>query len=241
MQTAARELYNLTVTMNSHFKRGSGDDALKAGDLGSDFDELILKYIDLANGVRDEIMRADFRNDDRAHELSDRLREIQKEVINALSKRGNKGTSGPLVTEVVVVKLQSIAEQIENVGVSSASVTTRQDMIKQTEELIAEVKTWEIEDYAKRTLLIQLNNVARVIQAADTYAASELRYFVKSIIADFAAEFTQMDKKHQTHLERLVRWGRCCVFAGTTFLGLTSDVVAITAALPSPPKLLGKI
>ena len=238
-ETAARELYDITAKLNPSFIKGSGDVALEAGDLASDFADLIVKYSGLTRDVRDEIMRASFRNEDRVDTLIKRLNGIQKEVMNALSTRGVAGTSGPLVSKVVVAEVLSIAEQIENAGVSSVSTATREDMVKETEALIADVKDWDLEGYAKQALLIQLNHVTRVIQAADTYSASELRFRVKAIIADFASEFTQMDKKHQTHLERLVLWGRRGFFAGTIFLGLTADVTSITAALPAPPKLLG--
>jgi hypothetical protein len=238
-ETAARELYDLILKMNLNFRKGSGEKALEAGDLGTDFAALIVNFSGLTRDVRDEIMRADFPNEGRFDTLIERLSGIQKDVMNALSKRGVGGTTGPLVEEIVAERALSVAEQIENAGVSSVSLATRQDMMKATEELIAEVKKWDLEDYAKRTLLIQLNHVTRVIQAADTYSASELRFRVKAIIADFASEFTQMDKKHQTKLERLVLWGRRGFFAGTIFLGLTADATSIMAALPPPTKLLG--
>ena len=238
-ETAARELYDMTVKMNRRFKKGSGAVALEAGDLGSDFAGIIVKFSNLTRDVHDEIMRANFSSEGRAYTLIERLNGIQKEVMNAIVKRGNAGISAPLVSEVVVERVLGITEQIENAGVSSVSSATREDMVKETEALIADVKDWDLEDYAKQILLIQLNHVTRVIQAADTYSASELRFRVKAIIADFASEFTQMDKMHQTHLERLVRWGRCGFFVGTVFLGLTADVTSITAALPAPPKLIG--
>lgn len=239
-KTAARELYNLIEKMNLSFKKGSGGKALSDGDLGSDFADLIIKFSGFIRDARDEIMRANFSDEGRVDTLIDRLNGIQKEVINALSKRGVGGISGQLVGEICAERALGIAEQIENAGVSSVSPATREDMIKETEALIADVKDWNLEDYAKQTLLIQLNHVARVIQAADTYSASELRFRVKAIIADFASEFTQMDKKHQTQLERLVLWAHRGFFAGTIFLGLTADVTSIMAALPSPPKLIGK-
>lgn len=226
--------------MNLIFKKGSGQKALESGDLGSDFADLIIKVSALTCDARDEIMRAAFLDESRAGTLIDRLNGTQKEVMNALSKRGSGGTSGPLVGQVSAERILSIAEQIENAGVSSAASATREDMIRETEALIAEVKDWDLDGYAKQTLLVQLNHVTRVIQAADTYSASDLRFRVKAIIADFASEFVQMDKKHQTQLERLVLWGRRGFFAGTIFLGLTADITSITAALPSPPKLIGK-
>lgn len=238
--TSARELYELIVEMNTLFTKGSGEKILENSDLGSDISDLIVKVSDLTRDVRDEILRARFPDEGRFDSLIERLNQIQRDLLNALSTRGRSGTSGPLVSQIVAERAQGIAEQIENADVSSTLSVTREAMINETESLIADVKDWDLEDYAKQTLLIQLNHVARVIQAADMYSASELRFRVKSIIADFASEFAQMDKKHQTKLERLVLWGQRGFFAGTVLLGLTADVTSITAALPPPPKLLGK-
>lgn len=237
--TAARELYVLISEMNKVFKKGSGDEILKTTSLANDFAELIVKVSGLFRDSRDDVMQVKFLDEKRVDTLLDRLNSVQNAVLNALAKRGVGGTTGPLVQDVELERLLGIAEQIENAGVASVPAVTREKMILETESLIADVKNWEMEDYAKHTLLMQLNHVTRVIQAADTYSASELRYHVKAIIADFASEFTTMDKKYQTHLERLVLWARRGFFAGTIYLGLTADVATIVAALPAPPKLLG--
>lgn len=239
-ETAARELYVLTDRMNATFRKSSGEKALEAGKLSDDFAGLIAKLTGLVRDTRDEIFRARFPDEERAEDLSKRLDNAQRGVLNALTKRGAGNTSGPLVSEVTIERLLSIAEQVENAGISSAAAATREDMIRETEALIADVKDWDLEDYAKTTLLMQLRSVARVVDAADAYSASDLRLRVKAIIADFASEFAQMDKKHQTQLDRLVLWARRGFFAGTVLLGLTADVATITAALPAPPRLLGK-
>jgi hypothetical protein len=238
-ETAARELHSLVDRMNAAFMRSSGDKALVLGKLGSDFAELIAEVIGLVRDTREDIVRAEFPTAQRADDLLERLDAAQKAIINALAKRGGGNTNGALVSEVIVERLLSIAEQVENAGISGAASASREDMIRETEALIADVKAWDLEDYAKRALLLQLNNVARVIQASDTYSTADLRLRVKAIIADFASEFAQMDKKHQTQLERLVLWARRGFFAGTVLLGLTADVATITAALPAPPRLLG--
>lgn len=239
-KTAARELHALIEKMNLAFKKGSGAKALKEGQLGDDFAQLVAKVSILCRDACDEINRANFPNEDRYSELLERMTGIQRSLLNALCKRGNDGTSGPLVNEVIVEKARGIAEQIENAGILSQTTTTRKEMIAETEALTEEVKEWEIDEYAKKTLIIQLNHISRIIQSADTYSANELRNHVKAIIADFAAEFVKMDKGYQTYLERLVRWGRQGFFAGTVFLGLTADVATVTALLAAPPKMIGK-
>lgn len=237
---SARKLYDLVRQLDATFRKKSGDAALAELEHARDFADLVLLVVNLARDTREEILRVTFPMDGRNSDLINRLDEAVREIVNALSTRGAGGTTGPLVKDAVIERLLSIAEQLENAGISSHTTATRQDMIRETEALITEVKDWELEDYAKRTLMMQLNYVARVIQAADSYSEGELRLRVKAIIADFASEFATMDKKHQTQLERLAMWGRRGFFAGTVLLGLSADVTTITAALPPPHLMLGK-
>lgn len=235
---AARKLHTLIVDANSAFLASGTVKGLDEAYLINDLGDLITRISDLVRDTSDEIMRADLTVPDRVQTLISRLKDSEKAVMNAICKKGSTAGTARLVPDIVVERFEGIAEQLENAGIRQTTVT-RKEMINETESLIAEVKDWKLEEYAKRTLLLQLDHISRIIHAADTYSESELRMRVKSIIADFATEFSEMDKAHQTHLERLIRWGRCGFFAGTIFLGLTSDVVGITAALPSPPLMIG--
>lgn len=237
--TSARKLYDLVKGMNAACARASGESALSGTDLGRDFAEFVTRLVVLKRDTSDEIMRAQFPSEERTESLIERVDDAQRAVLNALSKRGGT-TRGALVDEVTVERLLSVAEQIENAGISGGLQTSREDMVRETEALIDDVKKWELEDYAKKTLTFQLTSVVRLIQASDTYSAADLRLRIKEIIADFAAEFARMDKKHQTQLDRMVLWARRGFFAGTTFLGLTADVATITGALPPPVRLIGK-
>lgn len=236
--TAGRKLYESLIEMNHVFQRGSGSGVLKDSFLGGDFAAVIVKFTGIVADCRDEILRSRFKDEGHSETLISRLNGIQSITLNALSTRGKAGTTGPLVEETTLAYALGIAEQIENGTSVSVVTTTREEMVSLTEALVAEVKGWDMGEYAKKTLLIQLNNIIRIIQTADTYSDSELRFRVKAIIADFATEFVSMDKNYQSKLEILVRWGRATVFAGTTFLGLTSDAAAVAGLLSPPPKLL---
>lgn len=238
--TSARELYDFTVAMNDRFQELSGGTALNGSNLATDYADLISKFLTMARDTGDEIMRADFPYEGRADDLFDRLNKARVSILNAISSRGGTSAKGPLVSDVVIERLLSIAEQIENSGIFKSEQLDREFMVSETEALLAEVKEWDIEDYAKHTLLVQLNNIVRIIHAADTYSEAELRLRVKSIIADFASEFADMDKKYQTKLDRIVLWARRGFFAGTVLLGLTADLSSVTALLPSPAKMIGK-
>ncbi len=240
-ETAAREFYDLLQETNQAFKRGSGLAAIRHIDSVSDLSELILLLTAKARDTRDEIYSAGFKNPNRHDELTVRLRQIEKSILNELSKRGgNNGTTGSIINEASLERALSIAEQVENAETSSLSHLSREEQIASTETFIAAVKEWDIEEYAKTALLLKLNGVSRVIQAADVYSESELRYRVKAIIADFATEFSNMDKKHRTFFEEIELWARRGFFAGTTVLGLTADTSAVVGLLAPPALQIGQ-
>ena len=234
----SRELHHLLCEINIAFKATSGRKALNGHNLASDFADLIIKVGAMVHECRDEILRTRFKDAERYETLLQRLDAVHREVMNGLSKRGREGITGPVLTDAALFQILSIAEQVENDEVFDTTTISREDMVAETERMISEVKTWHLEDYAEKSMILQLNHISRIIQASDTYSGSELRLRVKAIIADFATEFVEMDKKHQTRLERLVRWGKICCFSGTALIGLTADTSSVVALLSAPQKLL---
>lgn len=237
--TASRRLHSAIVELNGLYKRGPTNKVLSECSLGNDLGKVIITLTGIFSECREEVLKSEFRDDEHYHTLIERLEEIQHSVLMALASRSG-GSQSALVGDVIVERILSLAEQVDNALASEVYKPDRQEMMKETEELIASVKDWDIGDYAKKALLLQLSHIQRIISASDMYSDAELRLRVKAVIADFATEFVEMDKKHQGMLEKVVRWGRCGFFAGTAFLGLTSDVSSVAGLLSAPPKLLSK-
>lgn len=234
---AARQLYQFIQTANTTFARQSSVKAFEKQEIGEDFTSFLTRLFGLVAATKEEILRVSFKNEERNTELISRLDAIVRAVVNTISARGST-TSGPIVNAEQMAHLQSIAEQLENMEVETVPID-RPHMVMETEKLIADVKQWGLRSYAEKTMLMQLKYLVRIIQEADSYSDAELRVRVKSIIADFAAEFTAMDKQYETFMERVVRWGRVTAFAGTALLGLTADATAVAGLLTGPPKLIG--
>lgn len=234
---AARQLYQFIQTANTSFTRLSPTKVFEKNEIGEDFASFLARLHGLVEATKSEILRSSFRNEERNTELITRLDGIVRVILNTVSGRGS-GSTGPIANAEQLAHLQSIAEQLENLGLETKAID-RPQMVRETEQLIAEVKQWGLHSYAEKTMLMQLKNIVRIIQEADSYTDAELRLRVKSIIADFAAEFTAMDKQYETNMERLVRWGRVTAFAGTALLGLTADASAVAGLLTGPPKLIG--
>jgi len=230
----ARILFDFVMELNDFWKSGYGKGAINLGPLDGDAAQIISKISNLTRDIRTEIIRTKFKKADHTDLLLRRLRDIEASFLKTVLSRANPNNNKVLFDTVSIAALEGITELIENSESDLIIKTSRSVMVLETEKLINEIKEWEIEKYAKDALLMQLNYIIRTIQAADLYSDSEIRSQVKSVIADFACEFSSMDKKYQTKLERLVQWGRFGLLSGTTLIGLTADVTAITALLPPP-------
>lgn len=231
---AARRFYEFLSDMNEGFQAGGAAKAIEKLDGCDDIADVIHNLGDLCRQTQDEIFEGSYKVEGQIEKLTDRLITVRKTTTNLIAKRSTTATAGSVVEPAHLLMAETIAELLENGGVSAPDQAPREIMIAQTERLIADVKDWDLDEYAKKILLMKLNSLEKVIQASDIYSERELRLRVKSIIADFAVQFSDWDKKHQTKLERLKQWARTGFFAGTTVLGLTSDVATVTALL-SPP------
>lgn len=233
-ETAARSFLDFVVSLNKAFTTSTPTNALRIAAPNLDIAGVIARISSLSNQTTEELERARFTSDDRRSDMLGRVALVEKSVINALAGRGGANATGPLISEVTIEKLRGVVEQVEEKEITSVPSASREDMMLETEILIKEVKGWELEDYAKKTLLLQLESIQRIIQASDHYSSSDLRGRVKSVIADFAAEFAVHDKQHQRQLERIIGWAKRGFFAGTNILGLTADASSVAGLLPPP-------
>lgn len=232
--TAARRFQLFVEELNRNFKHTSTDVALGKMQPGLDFASAVSRIAALRREASEELYRADFVREERREEFLICIEKIEKQLLNGICRRGSTSSLGPLLSDVHLEQLKSVADQMEEKAISKDTPPDRSDMMRETEALIAEIKTWNLDEYAQKTLLIQLNSIERIIQKADFYSSAELRIKVKCVIADFAIEFAAHDNAYQTHMERLNLWARKGFFAGSILLGLTADVSAVVALLPKP-------
>lgn len=226
----ARKLYDMTTLLNDFWKAGSvGTNPYDGGPT-----QIIREISNLVRDTNAEIVRTRFKKNDHNEVLRDRLIQIENSLIDTILARCNPSRGNHLFDQNTIIQLLGMVEQLENADSQLINTVSRKTMIEETERLLDDIKSWEIDIYAKNALTLQLNQIIRTIHAADLYSDSDLRSQVKSVIADFATEFVEMDKKYQSKLERLVQWGRRAFFGGTTLLGLTSDAASIVALLPAP-------
>lgn len=232
MENPAAELLRIVVTSNDASKNSTKGKLLGTLGVGG-FSSLIGQLASLREDVVEGLNRAPFRREERRAEMIANILDLERNLVNSLVGR-DKNTTGPLIDDASIERLRAIVHHLDENGNDERPKIDRATMMRETEALIADVKEWNLEDHPKRTLLMQLSAMQRIIHAADVYSDREVRKHVKEIIADFTAEFKEMDDKHRTMLERLLGWGRAGFFGGSVILGLTADASAVVALLPPP-------
>lgn len=236
----ARALFDHVSILSKVLERNTLTDGLSKMSIGSSAEEILI-LANLFSEANDEVSRTHFRSKQQQEVLLSRLSECRDIVLNALVSRGGGNTQGKFVPDLLLEKLQNIAEQLEEKDVAVVALVDRKQMILSTEEMIEDINRWNISEYARKSLVIKMNAIQRIIQASSNPSPSEIRLRVKEIIADFNTEFTNMDKEQRTMLEAITKWGKGLFVGGVFVLGLTSDISSVAgllmppvAALPSP-------
>lgn len=231
-QTAARHLFSMMEDYNAAFTKASAQDALHARE--TDFALVAQNMYSLQRATIDEILAANFKASGKQDALRDRVSSVVAAILNNAAARVGASTRGPIVSDTQLEQVRSVVEQLEEQDLPDIALPSRDVMISETERLIAEVKGWEIEEYAKRVLLMKLNAIQRLAQTADLYSAAELWMRVKGVIADFVSEFEAHDKKYDGLRARMLTWARKAFFPVSAALGLTADASSVAGLLPPP-------
>lgn len=130
-------------------------------------------------------------------------------------------------------KLFPISEQLSEKEINLSEPLNREDFSNSTDKLIKEIHAWDIDEFEKRTLVLSLNSIRRILDEGQTYSDSELRRRVKEVVADFQNEFNTMDKEFDTHLEAIMRWAKPAWRVGTGVLSIVASGAGIAGLLTS--------
>ncbi len=130
--------------------------------------------------------------------------------------------------------LSQIGNTVSTAHMDKAVSLDRKEFTIQTGDLIAAINESNLIGYAKKALLLKLNAIQRIVQDTALYSDSDIRRRVKSIVADFSAEFEKMDKEYEGIRQKIMRWAKATSRPGIVALALTADVSAVQGLLPPP-------
>jgi hypothetical protein len=116
----------------------------------------------------------------------------------------------------------------------TSEIVDRPQLLEETNRLIAQVTKSDLPEYARKCLSLKLIAFSRIVQECTFFSDDELRRRIKSIYADYCAEFERNDKQHEAMREALGRWARKFMAGGIFTLALTADVSAVLPLLEGP-------
>ena len=155
-------------------------------------------------------------------------------VMEVFLKRDPNST-GPIFNEGMIERLGAIADAVSERIEFDPDEIDRLEFAEKTAELIEEAKSWDMETYASRSLIMGLGLIAEITSTANTSVSdSEIRRRVSRIVAAFAVEFANMDKEFETRWETIKRWAKLGYKGSSVPLALTSDAAAVAGLLPKP-------
>lgn len=227
----ARELLEYVISINDFCKTNNlNSQTLYSMSLTTP--SALIKMTALFSATKDEINRANFKSDEARNRALEKLEESENLIIARFIKRADASGHGVLIDDIHIERLHHIADTLEEKDVQPIILASRSDMMSSTENLISEVKEWDIPIYAKGALLLKLDYMQRIIQKSSSGSAVDIRKDVLDIIGSFSVEFKQYDKKYNSKSERLIEWGKNLFSGGSMVLGLASkgsDVLSLTS------------
>ncbi|MEM6678654.1 MAG: hypothetical protein AAF675_12365 [Pseudomonadota bacterium] len=108
-----------------------------------------------------------------------------------------------------------------------------------TTALLTMVSESDLSEIVKGALIRQLETSISMAALPADFSDSDLRKKVKSIYADFCAEFDGHLIKHESLAEKLLRWAKASIGPGVFALALTADATTVSGLLPSPTEFDG--
>lgn len=133
----------------------------------------------------------------------------------------------PRLTE----RFNDLADALEEISYARPDVIDRAGLTEQTLAMMRNISESRLDDYPKKALLVQMRAVVRICSEAELVSDDEIRLRVKSIFADFCAEFSNFDKEHEELYEKMKRWASRAACGSLFVLALTADVSAIAPAV----------
>jgi len=206
-QTASYTLYSYALEINEVLKTLSWKDFLSNNAYGiSSSSDFLINFCKTIEDIKEEIWTATFKSSQKSDELVKKIVEVQRSVFSRVLSFEQKSASGSpqgignlLFPRHDLEALNHIKSLIEENGSIPTSSEGRKILVERTKELIDDVRTWEMNIFVKRTLLMQLENVIIIGTQEDTYTGLELKKRVKTIMGDFAQEFAEAEKKNDTN------------------------------------------
>lgn len=132
--------------------------------------------------------------------------------------------------------LKAYGDTIDTSLNATSSPLDRKQFLADTRELFDELSSLNIPEYASKALRLKLSSLMRMLEVCDGYSDDEIRTRIKSIYADFCAEFLKLDKSYESSLETMTRWAKKgFVNAGLLSLGLIADATAVAGLLTADP------
>ena len=171
--------------------------------------------------------------DEKIAERLAKLTKIQKQFLDACNAP-NVGDFKKRVAATIN------GDQLALMGDTAMNVDTTQPLdrmqfLRETESLIVAVEASDASEYLRRSLLIKINSIRRIVLECEHIGDDEIRARIKSIYADCASEFRTLDREHEELLEKVRRWAWGASKVGIFALALAADTSAVAGLLSVDP------
>ena len=194
-------------------------------------DDAIGTILNLIEESRFEVEACNFRREEKSARYLDDLRVFRANLMRRIIRR-DRGEVGQLFTEGALERLNAISDAVTENLEAEPKPIGREMFSEATTVLLKEVQGWQMDEFAKRSLLLSIGLVNSQLNVVQTSVSdTDIRRRVCAIVAAFSTEFSLVEKEYQTWFETISRWAKLGYEGAPKPLGLTWEVMK---ALPKP-------
>ena len=229
-----QKLYEKVKTLQAASRGGKLKDCLQSSFDGNSLLGSAEQFFAMIDEARFEVESCVFVRDEKNIRYLQELSNFRAQTLERFITRDQTST-GPLFNDGAIERLGAIADSVGERIVEEPAPLARKDFVTATERLIKEVKEWDIDEYASRSLLLGLGLIVEMANSKSVSVSdAEIRRRIQRVTASFAVEFAAMDKEFETRWEKVKRWARLGYRGASAPLGLTSDAASVAGLLPKP-------
>ena len=172
--------------------------------------------------------------DDLREEYLIQIEQMKLGVQRAFLSRNSEELRNRLRAKEKATRLELYSDVVRTAGGKADYALDRLQISKDAHSLISDVVDSDLPEYAKKTLVLQLNALITALNHSVIYPDIEIRLRIKGIVADFMVDFEKMDDDYKSTREKILAFARKHLGIGAFALGLIADGTAVAALLPPP-------
>jgi len=186
-----------------------------------------LRLLRLFDDAIEEISMINTLTEDHITRMISQVRGFQTAVFDGLLQVTVENFLVKAQAKQTISTLTLIGHTLSATSITKQKPFNREDFIKSTEAMIDEVSGSSLHEVQREFLKLELRSIIRTMHECHGATDDQIRRRLKSVFADFAAEYEDLDRQQRQFYEKFKDYVSSTMKGGAFVLGLTSESLTV--------------